>query len=372
MGLKKYIIERSKEIGIDAIGFTDCNRLNNLKGYLIERRKNNKETEFEERDIEKRIDPKKVFPSCKSIITIGVSYNVEINDKVEYKFKGKISKSSWGEDYHRVIKERMGKLTNEIKKELDFKYEYFVDTGPLIDRELAKKSGVGWYGKNCSIINNFYGSFIFIGYILTDLDIEPDIEVEEGCNDCNLCIKACPTGALEEPYRLNPKKCISYLTQTKNEIPYELREKMGIKIYGCDICQLVCPVNKGAIKSDKNEFIPKITKGYIDIEELFTLSNRQFKEKYGHMSGSWRGRNILRRNSLIVLGNMKEKRNIYFLKKLLNDENPMIRKYTAWAILNIDTNMGIPIIRKTIESEKSEDVKKEIESLLKYFQNKNC
>lgn len=371
MNLKKYIIEKSKDIGIDIVGFTGCNRLDSLNDYLIERKAKNKETEFEEKDIEKRIDPKKVFPSCKTIIAIGISYNVDFNESVDFKLKGRISKSSWGEDYHRVVKEKIEKLIKEIKKEVDFNYEYFVDTGPLVDREIAKKSGIGWYGKNCSIINDYYGSFVFIGHILTDLNIVPDRELKEKCKDCNVCIKACPTGALEEPYRFNPQKCISYLTQTKKDIPYELREKMGIKVYGCDTCQLVCPMNKKAVKSGKEEFIPSITKGYIDIEEIFTLSNKQFKKKYGHMAGSWRGRNILRRNSLIALGNMKNKENIDFLRMVLKDKNPMMRKYSAWAILNIDRYLGSLIVKEAMKFEKEEDVKKDMECLLKYFQNKN-
>ncbi len=114
----------------------------------------------------------------------------------------------------------------------DFNYRYFVDTGPLIDRELARKAGIGYYGKNCSIINDEYGSFIFIGYILTDMDISIDSPIlENSCGECELCLKACPTGALEGPYLFNPKRCISYLTQTKDRIPYELREKKWALAY---------------------------------------------------------------------------------------------------------------------------------------------
>lgn len=372
MYIKKQIIEKSKKIGIDIIGFADCSRLNNLEEYLIERKENNRETEFEEKNIELRITPEKVFSHCKSIIVLGVSYDVDFNAKVDYKMKGRISKSSWGKDYHRVVKEKMEKLIYEIKKEIDFNYEYFVDTGPLVERELAKKSGIGWYGKNSSIINDDYGSLIFIGYILTDLNIEPDEEVIEKCGECNLCIKSCPTGALEGPRKFNPKKCISYLTQTKKDIPYELREKMGIKVYGCDTCQLVCPKNKEAVKTDNRKFIPHITRGYIDIEEIFILSNRQFREKYGHMAGSWRGRNILRRNSLIALGNMKDEKNIDFLREALDSKNPMMRKYAAWAILNIDEAIGKLILKEVFKFEKNEVVKNEMKKLLRYFKKRNC
>lgn len=329
--LNQYIMKKSIELGIDICGFSDPLGMENLREYLEYRKDNNLQTEFEEKDIEKRLDPKLTLPSCKSIIVIGISYNVDI-EKEETKFPiGLLSKSSWGIDYHLVVKNKLEALIVEIKKVADLQYKYFVDTGPLIDRELAKKAGIGYYGKNCSIINDDYGSFIFIGYILTDLDLEFSDEVEAKCGDCDYCIRACPTNALEDPYKLNPKKCISYLTQTKEEIPHELREKMGLKIYGCDICQLVCPKNDNIKKSTYEEFIPIITKGYINIEELLHISNRGFKTKYGHMAGSWRGKNILKRNSIIALSNMKEEENIDILESLLEDSNPIIREYADWA-----------------------------------------
>lgn len=333
MKIKEYIIDKSKELNIDIVGFADCEALEDIRGYLLERKKLNRQTEFEEDDIERRLDPKITFPQCKSIISIGISYNNDYRENPDYRLKGIISKSSWGIDYHIVLKNRMESLIDEIKKVTDFNYKYFVDTGPLIDREIARKSGIGYYGKNCSIINEKYGSFIFLGYILTDLDIDEFSTPEMSkCDDCNLCIKACPTGALEGAYRVNPKKCISYLTQTRDNIPYELREKMGSKIYGCDTCQKACPKNKNILKPNHKEFIPRDTKGYVDIEKLLYISNREFKEIYGKMAGSWRGKNILRRNAIIALANKKEKDNIKLLMPLLEDPSPMIREYASWAI----------------------------------------
>lgn len=333
--LNQYIINKSKELNIDICGFTDGEPLTNLKEYLIYREENNIKTEFEEEDIEKRIIPRITLATCKSIIVLGISYNVDYNEKPDYPLKGQLSKSSWGRDYHLVLREKIDLLIQEIEKVTEFEYKYFVDTGPLVDRELAKKAGIGYYGKNCSIINDKYGSFIFLGYILTDLDLDYSGEVEDKCGDCTLCLRACPTGALEGSGKFNPKKCISYLTQTKDNIPVEFREKMGMKIYGCDTCQLVCPKNKGVRKSSNEDFLPNITKGYMDLEELLHISNRQFRNKYGSMAGSWRGKNILKRNAIIALGNMKKEENIELLIPQLKDPNPMIREYAQWAIVNI-------------------------------------
>lgn len=286
------------------------------------------------------------MPNCKSIIVIGLSYNINYEQTkrtaCDPTIGGpdvRLSKSTWGIDYHVVLKERIELLIQEIKKITDFEYKYFVDTGPLIDRELAKKAGVGYFGKNCSIINDEYGSFIFLGYILTNLELDPSQEIEERCGECDYCLKACPTGALEDPYRLNPKKCISYLTQTKDNIPIPLRAKMGMTVYGCDTCQLVCPKNKGIKIPNHKEFIPEITRGYINIEELLNISNREFKKKYGHMAGSWRGKTILKRNAIIALGNMKKEENINLLIPQLRDPNSMIREYAEWAIVNIYLTM---------------------------------
>ncbi|MDR7857786.1 tRNA epoxyqueuosine(34) reductase QueG [Tissierella sp.] len=344
--LNKFIAEKAKELNIDICGFTDALALINIRDYLILRKDNNIQTEFEEKDIDKRIDPKLTMPNCKSIIVIGISYNIEAKRTVPLAsceqtkrtvptVCGRLSKSTWGIDYHMVLKNKMNLLIEELKKVTDFEYKCFVDTGPLIDRELAKKAGIGYYGKNCSIINDDYGSFIFLGYIMTNLDLDPSEKLEEDCGDCNLCIKACPTGALEEPYKLNPKKCISYLTQTKDNIPTELREKMGVKIYGCDTCQLVCPKNKDIKRSSHMEFLPKISNGYVNIEELLGMSNREFKKKYGEMAGSWRGKTILKRNTIIALANMKKEENLNLLISQLDDSNPMIKEYTEWAIVNI-------------------------------------
>jgi epoxyqueuosine reductase len=372
MDLREYIIDTAYRLGIDIIRFTSTESFEEIREFLVERERMKYETEFEEKDIELRYNPKKLLPNGKTIIVIGLSYNVDNkkNNKKnkEHRIKGKLSKSTWGIDYHKVLKEKMKLLVNEIKKIEEFDYKIYVDTGPLIDRIIAKRAGVGWYGKNCSIINDDYGSFIFIGYIITSLNIKEDEPIEEKCGDCRLCINACPTGAIGEGYKINAKRCISYLTQTKTKIPYELREKMGVKIYGCDTCQIVCPKNKYIKKGKTLDFLPKKTGGYIDLEELLTISNRQFKEKYGHISASWRGKNILKRNAIIAIGNTKNKEYIDILKHQLDDPSPMIREYAAWAILRIDREIGSKIVIQHLEKENDSKVKEEINKLLSYFE----
>ncbi|HLR21524.1 MAG TPA: tRNA epoxyqueuosine(34) reductase QueG [Tissierellaceae bacterium] len=338
INIRDYIRNKSQEIGIDIIGFTDGDPLLNIKDYLIYKRELGKYTTFEEKDIEKRIDPKQTLPNCQSIIVVGISYNVDYNIKDNnIKLKGRLSKSSWGIDYHRVLRNKMEKLVKLLEEDHEFEYKIFTDTGPLVDRELAKKAGIGYYGKNCSIINKEYGSFIFLGYILTSLEIDIEkVYREEECGDCTLCLRACPTGALESKYHINSNKCISYLTQTKEIIPEELRHKMGNRIYGCDTCQEVCPKNKGIKYSKNKEFIPQKTKGIIDIKELLSMSNREFREKYGDMAGSWRGKNTLKRNAIITLGNMKSKENLEFLYEEEKKDIKSLNEYIKWSINKIN------------------------------------
>lgn len=318
MDLKEFIVDKASELNIDLIGFTDSSPFTGIEEYLKYRMTNMRFTEFEEEDIKKRIDPRLTMTNCKSIIVIGLSYNVDYDEKPDFEYKGILSRSSWGLDYHIVLKNKIELLIEEIKKVKVFEYKYFVDTGPLVDRELAHRAGIGYYGKNCSIINEEYGSFIFIGYILTDFEIQVyDKAKESQCGDCDLCLRACPTNALEKEKIINPKKCISYLTQAKGELNDQLKDKMGIRIYGCDTCQLVCPKNKDVKKSTHEEFLPKITKGTIDIQELLIMSNREFKEKYGHMAGSWRGKKILQRNAINALNNQKNSINYAEIEEMI-------------------------------------------------------
>ena len=235
---------------------------------------------------------------------VAIPYDTGIQPKSDCILRGSLSKSSWGKDYHKVLGGLLRDLAEILKSETGEIFLPYVDTGPLVDREVALRAGIGYYGKNCSIINPEFGSWVFLGYILTTLRLESArTPMVSQCGECRICLDACPTGALEAPGVLNSKKCISYLTQTKGMIDNELRAKMGVKIYGCDTCQVVCPKNKGIPISTHNEFIPEKTGGCVDILELISMSKNEFAAKYGNMAGSWRGRSVLIRNALIALEN---------------------------------------------------------------------
>lgn len=365
MDLKRYIIDSSVEIGIDIIGFTDKLDYSDLTEMLEERRYKGYETEFEETDLVKRLSPKLLLESLKSIIVIGMSYFSRTENQ-EDTFKGRLSKSATGLDYHIVLTRKMEELIAEMKKVTDFEHRIGVDTTPLMDRMLAKEAGIGWFGKNSLIINDELGSFIFLGYILTDLEIDADQPSEMDCGSCDICIGNCPVGAIKKDYKLDAKRCISYLTQTKVDIPYILRDKMEDKVYGCDTCQMVCPKNKSIIGRTE-VFYGTATVDHIDIEEIFSQSNREFKEKYGDKAFSWRGKNVIKRNCIIALGNSKQQSAIGLLRRGLKDENMMIRKYSAWAILKIDLSLGKILLDQHKRIERDQSVIDEIYKLEDHF-----
>ncbi len=363
----------SEEIGLDIIEVTDSKPLIEYKDYLRKRIENNENVEFEESDINKRINPKLSFESVKSIIVVAISYNTGYTRKLENKNKlyGKLSTISFGVDYHKVLSDKMEILANRLKEiDSNFEYRRVVDTGPLLEKAIAKKAGIGWQGKNTLIINNKYGSKISIGYLLTNIEFEMFEENKKildynDCGDCKICISACPTKALNGDYTMNSKKCISYLTQTKNTIPYDLRDKMGIQVYGCDICQSVCPHNIGVYLTKFECFLPKKTFGLVDIEELFLMNNSEFKKKYGDMTGSWRGKNILLRNSAIALANIRNERAYKLLIKNINNSSEMVREYIYWALFlyRREHPEVLSIIEREIQFEK-EILKDEIYKLM--------
>lgn len=367
MNIKDAILIESKKIGIDIIGFTDCKPFYEAEQVLIQREKMNFLSGFEEKDIKKRIDPKEIMKDCKTIISAGVSYNVPSNKvpiKEDYVHRGVVSRSSWGEDYHTVLGKKLEKLSSFIEQSLNGKTKFFVDTGPLIDREIARRAGIGYVGKNCSIINKEYGSYIFLGEILTNLYISPNKkEVEDSCGNCELCIKSCPAGALEKPYTLNAKKCISYLTQCK-DLPNKYYNKLGNSIYGCDVCQRVCPKNKTALKSNHAEFYPMEWNSYPDLIDILYMDNSKFKDTFKKTSGGWRGKKNLQRNAIIAIGNSKNKQMAKYIEDMLYDNRIDIRKTSIYALYNLLGKESIPILKKRLEYEQDDEIIRIINNLL--------
>ncbi len=237
-----------------------------------------------------------------------------------------------------------------------------VDTGELSDRAVAERAGIGFSGKNTMIITEEFGSFVYLGEMITNIPFVPDRPVEDSCGDCRICLDACPTGALVEGGRLNAQKCLAYVTQTKDFVSREFREKIGTRVYGCDTCQAVCPWNKGIDFHLHEEFEPEPEVAKPLLKPMLTMSNRKFREKFGHVSGFWRGKKPLQRNAIIGLAHYKDETAVDILIELLeNDVRPVIRGTAAWALGKIGTEKAKQALEMKLEKETDERVAVEIE-----------
>ena len=334
MKIKEEIINLAKDIGISKIGFTTADDFDYLEKSLRLAVEEGRNSGFEHKNIEERIKPKLSLASAKTIISIAVAYPHKLKQqpqKTSYK-RGKFTPNSWGLDYHYILQDKLDRLAKGIEElTADFEYKGMVDTGALVDTAVAQRAGIGFIGKNGLVISKEFGSYMFLGELITNLDIEPDQPVDYGCGDCNRCVTACPTSCLIGDGSMNAKRCLSFQTQDKGVMDLEFRKKIKTVIYGCDICQICCPYNKGLDNPLATEIDPDLS--HPELLPFLELSNGQFKEKFGHVAGSWRGKNILQRNAIIALANANDRSAIPKLLEIIDKGQNLIHVATAiWAL----------------------------------------
>ncbi|KLK99864.1 epoxyqueuosine reductase [Bacillus pumilus] len=363
--LKEELIQYAKEIGVDKIRFASADTFDSLKDRLILHESLGYLSGFEEPDIEKRTNPSLLLPKAKSIVAIALAYPSKMKDaprSTKDARRGIFCRASWGTDYHVVLKKKLDMLEEFLRsKHVDIRTKSMVDTGELSDRAVAERAGIGFSAKNCMIITPEFGSYVYLAEMITNVPFEPDEKIEDQCGTCNKCVDSCPTGALVNPGQLNSQRCISFLTQTKGFLPDEFRSKIGNRLYGCDTCQTVCPINKGKDfhLHPEMEPDPEIAKPLL--KPLLTISNREFKEKYGHVSGSWRGKKPIQRNAILALAHFKDTSALPVLIELMHkDPRPVIRGTAAWAIGKIGDDQQLPELEKALERESDEEAKAEI------------
>lgn len=290
-----------------------------------------------ERSLDMRSDPRAILPECQSILVLGCPYPAPRGNLQG----GNIAAYALNQDYHEVLSKRLQDLVRYIEEQAGTPVanRWYTDTGPVLERELAQKAGLGWIGKNTALINKNKGSYFFLAEIFLGLDLDADpAHIETYCGSCTRCLDTCPTGALREPYTLDANRCISYLTiEHREEIPRELRPLMGDWIFGCDICQLVCPWNKpGAESTDILEELkprPELTR--INLIEEMGLSQDQFSSRFKGSPVKRTKRQGYLRNVAIVLGNLKDDSALPVLEKALEDPEPLVREAAAWALTEI-------------------------------------
>lgn len=354
--LKQEVIEYSREIGIDKIGFASADVFSTLKERLKIQASLGYQSGFEKGSIEERTEPERLLPEAKSIISIAMAYPSRMKNAprgTRKERRGIFCRASWGKDYHHILRERLEKLSQFLKdKNPDVLTRVMVDTGELSDRAVAERAGIGFSGKNCSIITPEFGSYVYLGEMITNIPFPPDQPVEDSCGDCHICVDACPTGALVQGGQLNARRCIAFLTQTKDFLPDEFRGKIGNRLYGCDTCQQVCPKNKGKDVHLHPEMEPEPENVKPKLIPLLKLSNREFRERFGSMSGSWRGKKPIQRNAILALAHYKDESAVNDLIAMMNeDPRPVIRGTAAWALGKIGGNKAEEAIKEAMQKE---------------------
>lgn len=368
--LKEELVREAPALGIDKIGFASAEPFLELKERLLQHRERGFESGFEEPDIEKRTHPERIFAGPRSIIAIAVAYPSKLRNPPKSEpgaYRGILSRTAWGDDYHRVLRSRLSRLEAYLRERVpDARVESMVDTGALSDRAVAERAGIGWSGKNCAIITPEWGSWVFLGEMITDIPFPPDSPVTESCGDCTLCIDACPTGALVGPGQLNAQRCVSFVTQTKGFVDDELKRKIGNRLYGCDTCQVVCPKNKGKIWSHHEELTPDPEVVKPLLKPLLTIGNREFKERFGGSSAAWRGKKPIQRNAVIALGNFRDVSSVPQLIEMLHkDPRPELRGTAAWALGRMNVPEAEEALKEALERETDGQALEEIGRALK-------
>lgn len=305
---EEKIREAARAAGIKMIGFAEPHPLTEWLEILEKRREQGRVTSFERTPPARRVDYSQAFPEVEGIIVIGVPYCSEMPEPEDNTAHGRMASVAWGQDYHEVVTGKMDALM-ALLKETDPSLDYrgYVDNSRLLDRATAWRAGLGFFGKNNTLINPEYGSFFFIGQILVNssIDFEPAVPLKSRCGTCQRCLMACPNHALGEGYTLEPERCVSYLTQKKKLTAEEERLLGTTYLYGCDDCQRVCPWN--IRRSDSRPDWPGIgpESVYPGLDETEAISGLDFEEKFGKTAAAWRGKDVLVRNARIIKNNLK-------------------------------------------------------------------
>jgi epoxyqueuosine reductase len=365
--LTRRIKERARLLEFDGVGIAPVSAIPGDYLQVWMARGYQGKMFYLERSAEKRMNPARVLTSARSIISLSLNYFHPHDLAYDQPQVGVISRYASGDDYHHVLEKRLEKLLDYIAQLApEVEAKIYVDTGPVMDKYWAAQSGIGWLGKHTNVLSRDSGSWFFLSNLLLNLELEYDIPGEDFCGSCTRCIDACPTDAIVEPYLLDSRRCISYLNiELREDIPEELREPMGNLIFGCDICQDVCPWNSTAPCSTVQEFKPKEFNQAPVLRDLARLTPERFREQYRGSAvkrSKWRG---FMRNVAVAMGNSADPETIPELEHLLNSDDPMIRRHAAWALRKIKTPQALQVIRQRLAMETDSETMATLERLLK-------
>lgn len=367
-GAAATITARARALGFDAVGFADARdpRLHaaaeGLSAYLAAGHHGTMDWLCETQ--ERRSAPTAMWAEAKSAIVLGLNYGPahDPRDILTQKSRAAISVYAQNRDYHDIIKGRLKELAQSVVKQLGGNVKVFVDTAPLMEKPLAALSGIGWQGKHTNLVSRDFGSWLFLGVILSDQALVPSEAESDHCGNCRACLDACPTAAFPAPYKLDARRCISYLTiEHKDGIDRELRAAMGNRIYGCDDCLAVCPWNKFAQVGREMKLAARDDLKAPDLAALAKLDDAAFREKFSGSPVKRIGRNRFLRNVAIAIGNSGDAALVPSARALAQDESPLVRAMGVWALSRLMPGDEFPqYARGALLHERDGDVRAEL------------
>ena len=327
-------------LGFQQIGFSDIN-LQHAEKHLTEwlGKKFHGEMSYMSRHGKKRSRPDLLVPGTLSVISARMDYLTDDQDSakalLDHPDKAYVSRYALGRDYHKVLRGRLRALAKRVEKRIGpLGYRVFVDSAPVLEKPLAEKAGLGWIGKHTNLINRDAGSWFFLGELYTNIELPPDEPESSLCGTCRACIDVCPTGAIVGPYELDARRCISYLTiELQGEIPIEHRKLIGNRIYGCDDCQLFCPWNKFAVRTDEADFTPRHELDDVELTELFSWSEEEWLRKTEGSALRRISYEQWLRNIAVALGNADgDEKIVAALRARQDGDSPMVNEHVRWAL----------------------------------------
>ncbi len=316
-----------------------------------------------EANADRRADPQVLWPEVKTAVVVGLNYGPAVNPRevLQHRDRGTISVYARNRDYHDILKKRLKQLASWMATESGAEVKIFVDTAPVMEKPLAQQAGLGWQGKHTNLVSRDHGSWLFLGEVFTSLELEPDEAESDHCGECRRCLDICPTNAFVGPYKLDARRCISYLTiEHKGPIPRDLRPLMGNRIYGCDDCLAVCPWNKFAHATGEADFLPRAELSAPMLKDLAALDDQSFRTLFAGSPIKRIGRGRLVRNVLIAMGNSRDPAMLPTIESLLRDDLPLVRGAAVWAFRQLATTGRIATVQaEHLSFEMDTDVRKE-------------
>ncbi|MDE2841482.1 MAG: tRNA epoxyqueuosine(34) reductase QueG [Chloroflexota bacterium] len=321
--------------------------------------------------VERGTRPDWLLSEARSIVSLALPYYVGDVSTVSIRSgepHGVVSRYAWGRDYHNVLRKKLKALVSFLESK-HASARFFADTGPILDRAAAFRAGVGWYGKSTMILTEEQGTWVFLAEIITDLKLEYSKPLKKTCGSCTRCIDACPTGAIVAPYQVDARRCIAYLTiENRGGIPREFRSQIGTRVFGCDICQDVCPVNRYPEANGDEDFLPRPGVGpTISLLPLLEISEEEFQRRFQGTPLMRAKRQGLRRNAIVALGNAGDPAAIPALRRVLLDdeEAAVLRGHAAWALGRFRESAAKSALRQSLEQESPPEVRAEVEAALR-------